>query len=64
MSHAKDEVEDHYWIADNFQEDYIEKFAFTLEEKSQMHHQIVCNVHCLHALVVAYRCTFLNFCTF
>ena len=25
-SHVRDKVEDHYWIADNLQEEYIEEF--------------------------------------
>ena len=26
ISHARDKIEDHYWIGDNSQEEYIEEF--------------------------------------
>ena len=34
ISHVKDKVEDHYWIADNLQEDYIEEFVIHVGEDS------------------------------
>ena len=34
ISHVRDKVEDHYWIADNLQEEYIEEFIIHEKQMS------------------------------